>query len=192
VSAGGCYPTRAAERGFTLVELMTVVVIMGILAGVGFASLRGHAKAARSAEAIAMIQSIRGAQERWRAEHMMYLDVSTNESWYPRDPQDDASRNIESAFYSPPGTSPHNDGDRWLALRPTVSGPVRYGYLVNAGVADDTMAPTAFGPAVTYPATTPDNWYVIQALGDMDGDGTYSYYFATSLDGAISSINAGD
>ena len=137
-----------------------------------------------------MLMSIRGAEERWRAEHMMYLNVSRNNAWYPRDPTVFANKNTESSFYFAPGDVTHADNANWLALRPTVAGPVRYGYLVNAGNTGGAMTIPAFGPAVTWPTPT-DNWYVIQALGDMDGDGSYSYYRASSLDGEVESINPG-
>jgi prepilin-type N-terminal cleavage/methylation domain-containing protein len=190
VGGGGYHPTRVAERGFTLVELMTVVVITGVLATVCFESMRRHARAAGSLEAVAMLQSIRGAEERWRAEHMMYLDVSRNNAWYPRDPTAIANKNTEGSFFFAPGDVTHGDNNGWLALRPAVAGPVRYGYLVNAGNPGDVMTAPAFGPAVAWPTPT-ENWYVIQAIGDMDNDGDYSYYRASSLDGEVDSINPG-
>src|SRR5688572_10783892 len=81
--AGRTCPTRKAQQGFTLVELLTVVAITGILATLAFGALSGQVRAARGAEAMNMVQSIRAAEERWRSEHMMYLDVSTPGAWYP-------------------------------------------------------------------------------------------------------------
>lgn len=189
---GATCPTPARERGFTLVELMTVVVIAGVLAAIAFASLRQHVSAAWGAEALNMVQSIRAAEERWRSEHMMYLDVSTDDSWYPRDPRG-APRNSRQAFYYAPEDDTHEDGDEWLQLRPTAPGPVRFGYLVNAGPADVNMtAAAAPGPAATWPTPPRDNWYVIQAIGDPDGDGVVSYYRASSLDGDVFAVNHGE
>jgi type IV pilus assembly protein PilA len=182
--------TRAAKRGFTLTELMVVVAITGLLASLGFASLRSQVKAAWSAEAISTVQSIRAAEERWRTEYMMYADVSTNGLWYPGDPKADPGQ--QRPFFSAPGTSPHTDGDNWLALRPSVSGPARFGYLVNAGVAGQPMTtPSSPGSAITWPEP-PDNWYVIQAIGDTDGDGVLSYYRASSLNGEVFVENPGE
>jgi type II secretory pathway pseudopilin PulG len=174
-----------------LVELMTVVVITGILATVGFAALRGRVSAARGAEALNMVQSIRAAQERWRSEHMMYLNVSTGTSWYPRDPTATSSRYKDQAFFYPPGDGTHTDNTRWLLLRPTAPGAVRFGYLVNAGNAGDAMTAPARGPAVAWPATT-SNWYVIQAIGDADWDGTVSYYRASNIDGEVFTLEHGE
>lgn len=169
---------------------MTVVVITGILATIGFASLRHYASAARGTEALNMVQSIRAAEERWRTEHMMYLNVSTNSAWYPRDPRT-APRDTVQAFYYPPGDGRHADSDTWLLLRPTAPGPVRFGYLVNAGAAGSTMTVPSGGPSVTWPTAT-DNWYVIQALGDVDGDGDLSYYRTSSLNGEVFTQNHGE
>jgi type II secretory pathway pseudopilin PulG len=162
---------------------MVVVTIMGILATVGVASLRKHSNAAAHAEGLSMVQSIRAAEEGWRAEHMMYLNVSTPDSWYPTDPRE--TRRTISPFYYQPGDGTHIDQDAWLKLRPTVSGGVRFGYLVNAGHADGTMtAASAPGPSVTWPVP-PDNWFVIQAIGDTDGNGACVYYRASSLSGDV-------
>jgi prepilin-type N-terminal cleavage/methylation domain-containing protein len=192
VRRSGYRHTSGDVRGFSLVELMTVVVITGILATIGFAALRSHVNAAWGAEALNMVQSIRAAEERWRSEHMMYLNVSTdNNSWYPRNPTVTAKKNTHQTFFYAPTDGTHPDNLRWLLLRPATSGPVRFGYLVNAGSAGDTMTAPARGPAVTWPTTT-DNWYVIQALGDADWDGVTSYYRATSIDGDVFTLNHGE
>jgi type IV pilus assembly protein PilA len=178
-----CTRARRSAAGFTLSELMVVVVIMGILATVGFASLRKHSNAAVHAEGLAMVQSIRAAEEAWRAEHMMYMDVSNADDWYPTDPRD-TPRTI-SPFYYEPGDGTHADQDNWLRLRPSVSGGVRFGYLVNAGHAGEAMTtPSDPGPSVAWP-TPSDNWFVIQAIGDTDGDGSCVYYRASSLSGEV-------
>lgn len=181
--------TRAAERGFTLTELMVVVAITGLLATIGFASLRGQVKAAWSAEAISTVQSIRAAEERWRTEYMMYADVSTAGFWYPGSPISNPDEQRPFYFASP---GAHTDQNKWLALRPAVSGPARFGYQVNAGVAGQIMTvPSAPGSAITWPIP-PDNWYVIQAVGDTDGDGVRSYYRASSLNGEVFVENPGE
>ena len=179
-------------RGFTLVELMVVLVITGILAALGFASLRRYVTSSAGAEALNMVQSIRAAQERYRSEYMVYLNVSTpGESWYPRDPTVEANRGTESSFFFAPDTGPHSDNANWLRLRPTAPNAVRFGYIVNAGFAGTVMTAPLRGPAITSPTPT-DNWYMIQAIGDTDADGNISYYRASSLDGEVDSIDHGE
>lgn len=168
-----------------------MVVIMGILATLSFASLRKHVGAAAATEALNVVQSIRAAQERYRSEHMMYLDVSASGAWYPRNPLT-ATRDTVQSFYYAPNDETHGDNLKWLELRPTVAGPVRFGYIVNAGTADATMtAAVSPGPAVVWPTPT-DNWYVIQAVGDVDWDGQASYYRASSFDGDVFTQDHGE
>lgn len=177
---------RARGRGFTLVELMTVVVIMGVLAMVGLVSVRKHMSASKSIEALNMIQSIRAAQERWRAEHMIYFDVTGPEgSWYPADPSADPGK--ARSFYFATDDD-HPDAADWRLLRPTVNGPVRYGYRTIAGLPGASVPEPEGDVAVTWPTPT-DNWYVVEAIGDADADGTPSFFLASSFDDAVRSVN---
>lgn len=157
---------------------MVVVVIAGVLATLAFASLRKQVNAAWHAEGTAMVQSIRAAQERYRSEHMLYLDVSTADAWYPADPREEAQM-IRPFYFQ--NTGEHIDQDRWLALRPAAPGPVRFGYLVNAGPGGTPMTDAAKpGSAVTWPDNNND-WYVIQAIGQTDGDEDCIYLRASNL-----------
>jgi type IV pilus assembly protein PilA len=175
---------RSQERGFTLVELMIVVAIVGVLAAVGVVLLNKHMFASKSVEASAMIQSIRAAEERWRAENQSYLDVSTEmNSWYPMG----TPGRDKWAWINDNG----NDHDKWRLLNATAPGPVQFGYAVKAGVAGTTPPPleTKSQPEWT-PSTEP--WYLILAKADADGDGTPAYFAASSYGGEIYSENEGE
>jgi prepilin-type N-terminal cleavage/methylation domain-containing protein len=191
VRAGRTRGARRTQRAFTLVELLTVVVITGILATLAFGSFRRHLSGARATEALNMVQSIRAAEERWRAEHMMYLNVSESAAWFPRDPRG-TTPNSQQAFFYPPGSGAHADNDNWLLLRPTAPGAVKFGYMVNAGTPSTSMTAPAAGPGVTWPDPPADNWYMIQAIGDADWDGDISFYRASSLDNEVFSHNHGE
>jgi prepilin-type N-terminal cleavage/methylation domain-containing protein len=65
-----------AEKGFTLVELMIVVVIVGILAGVSIPMYSRSAERARISEAVGALGSIRSAMRIYYAEHRTYENNS--------------------------------------------------------------------------------------------------------------------
>jgi len=55
------------SRGFTLIELMIVVAVVGLLAAVALPSYFGSLRKTRRADAVAVTSQIQQAQERWRA-----------------------------------------------------------------------------------------------------------------------------
>jgi type IV pilus assembly protein PilE len=69
---------RAAGRGFTLIELMIAVVVVGILAGLAFPSFMGAIRKSRRADAFAAIGAVQQAQERWRANSSSYASDLTS------------------------------------------------------------------------------------------------------------------
>lgn len=61
-----------SEKGFTLVELMIVVVIVGILAGVSLPMYGRSAERAKISEAVGALGSIRSAMRIYYSEHRTY------------------------------------------------------------------------------------------------------------------------
>lgn len=177
---------------------MTVVAIVTVLAVIGLVALRNRVFGSKATEALAMIQSIRVAEERWKAENLRYLDASPNGNWYPADPRNDA-KPIKRNFYVVTGV--HADAPLWAALRPVTNGPVEFGYLANAGPPGTPMkvpALTTFAwpqpctATTAPPACNGDHWYVIQAIADLNHDGVPAYFLASHLKGDIFRMNEGE
>jgi type IV pilus assembly protein PilE len=68
----------AKPRGFTLIELMIVVVIVSVLAAIAFPSFQGQIRKSRRADAVATLSQIQQAQERFRANCPCYAHSITN------------------------------------------------------------------------------------------------------------------
>ena len=65
------HPTdrRRLARGFTLVELMIAVLIMGVLVAIAYPSFMDSVRKSRRADAFSALTAIQQAQERWRGSH---------------------------------------------------------------------------------------------------------------------------
>jgi type IV pilus assembly protein PilA len=183
---------RARAAGFTLIELMAVVVITGILSIAGVAVFRKYIFSAKGGEALSTIQAIRAAEEAYAAENHVYLNVSATGGGNPESgsnwwPQLIPGRGRASWI----GPSSHPDSAAWLLLAPSVNHSVQFSYLANAGVAGKavTILKTASSPVFAVPT---QNWYVIQAEGDTDGDGVFANYASTSMTGDIYSEREGE
>lgn len=159
------------ERGFTLVELMAVVLIVGILAAIGIALAMRHMRAAGAHEAVAGAQKLRALEEAYFSQNGTYLNVSraTGPVWYP-------AATPGRVTYSWNQNGP--DAQYWSQLGATTFGDTRFGYAVNAGLPTEAM-PALQTPNFTWPAEAAnpqEPWYVIQVRGqrDLEGDALLS------------------
>ncbi|MCC7542429.1 MAG: prepilin-type N-terminal cleavage/methylation domain-containing protein [Deltaproteobacteria bacterium] len=68
------------SQGFTLIELMIVVAIVGILAAIAIPSFRAYVYRSKTSQGVATLGEIRQRQEAYRAEFGQYCNVN---SQYP-------------------------------------------------------------------------------------------------------------
>lgn len=161
---------RASAQGFTLMELMTVVIIVGVLSAIAVPTFSNYIYKARASEATEFLGVIRLREESYRSEFGVYcptivpngnavsaLDSMTNlvpnPSVNPREPK---------VFTS---TQP------WLQLGARPTDAVRFGYGVAAGLPSEAVAQN-----VGFDNATADFWFVARAVGDLDADGTFGTF----------------
>ncbi|MCL2824610.1 MAG: prepilin-type N-terminal cleavage/methylation domain-containing protein [Polyangiaceae bacterium] len=172
--------------GFTLTELMAVVVIVGILAALGSVGYSRYIRSAKSSEAVWMVNGIRAAQEAYRAETLTYLNVSESlANYYPTT----TPGKVKIQW----GGGNDAIANRWRVLAVTTDGAVYYGYSVIAGPPGPVEAVGIDGgfSFITIPDEATEPWYIIQAKGDLDEDGIPSLYLGSSLSSEVYWVNEG-
>ena len=70
--------TTESRKGFTLVELAVVIVIIGVLAAFGVPQFLKSVERSKAAEAFNYLSAVRSAQERYLAKEGAYADSSTS------------------------------------------------------------------------------------------------------------------
>lgn len=68
---------KLKQAGMTLIELMIVVVIIGIIAGVAYPNFVDYVREARRADAMGQLLSLQMAQEEYRLKNTSYADIAT-------------------------------------------------------------------------------------------------------------------
>lgn len=147
------------RQGYTILELMVVVAILGVLAAIAIPSYSSYLQRSRTAEAVTFLGEIRQRQEAYRAEFGQYCSVSAA-----------PGAGIDTGAWTPAalpaaGTvEGWTGGGGWSQLGANPDGPVRFQYRTTAG-------PPGTNPGVPgFP--TAEFWFVAQAQADLDGDGT--------------------
>src|SRR5579863_1763905 len=151
--------SRRRARGFTLVEMMIVVVIVGILSVLAVAGYRMLVTSSHVTEAQSMVNNIAVAQEEYHSETQTYANVSNSlTSYYPASAPNGNTITPWGAACGGQCT-----GLDWSVLPVHVDGPVRFGYATGAGGAGSNppAAIVVNGQSVALPSPSPVDWFVV-------------------------------
>lgn len=172
---------QTRQSGFTVIELLIVVAIVGILATVGVFAYKRYVAKARKSEVFSMIASIKSAEESYKAESSQYLSTGTQEKdFYP----------VLGSNGSEPNPKPWNPKAAgktgWLALGVSAPASALYcGYVVIAGSANSLAGAGSRGVTLFQNKAPTRPWYYIRAACDFDGKSTVNSTFETTYDNEI-------
>jgi type IV pilus assembly protein PilA len=173
------------KRGFTLIELMIVVAILGILAAVAIPAFINYMRKAKTSEATLNIDRVfEGGVTYFEAEHVERGVVGTvlqhclplTAAWTPNATPNSEKYNAGSV--PDPWSTAASGGDTWKALDFAMGDNHYYAYQFQ----------NVRGTADAIPAAYVDVAFYAAARGDLDGDTAYSLFeraAAHTADGTI-------
>ncbi len=155
---------RRLNKGFSLVELMIVVAIIGILAAIAIPNYIKYQLSAKRSEVNGAVDGIKNAEAKYDAEHDGYLNAAVQ-------PRADSALSKAQVAWTTTATD-------WISLGWAPDGNVRGNYLVAVTAASGTTPQTY---TITGKSDVDDDsqLYTVTATPDANAtvtSGTENYY----------------
>lgn len=173
------------QSGFTLVELMIVVAIIGLLAVISLGSYHKYTNKARASEVYAMLGEFRAKEEAYRAENSVYCSTVATAAASCASGSENTVFPALLAAGEPVAKSVSGAAWGWttgLGINPGKS-QLYCGYTVVAGGPNATdWGNAGTNGSAMFASTQPTTaWWYATAICDNDGNASVNARFTTTM-----------